>query len=56
MKPAKKVGASKASSIQQFDNILELMHFFNRVAGFCLFNDKSTFLLYLAMMCGSDIT
>ena len=31
------------------------MHFFNRVAGFNLFNDKPTFLLFMALCCGSNI-
>ena len=32
-----------------------LMHFFNRVAGFALYNDKSTFVLYLALCAGMTI-
>ena len=40
---------------QDTDNVLELMDFFNSVADLPLFNDKFSFLLYLAFCCGSNM-
>jgi hypothetical protein len=41
--------------IADIDNMTNLMHFFNHVAGFHLYNDKNTFALYLAICCGTTI-
>jgi hypothetical protein len=46
----------KPNKKERFNNVLLLMHFFNHTAGMPLFNERLTFLQYLGLTCGTNMT